>query len=131
MRRRIGIHWMSAIAFLAAAGPGHAEVTLKDASELIGKWQLESVAPGINKARIAENRVWEFRADGMIITSGYNRILGSEDRYEWNYHVVDGRIVADDPGRPGKTIEYVVYDKAGDAMVLKGGLEGFYFFKRQ
>jgi hypothetical protein len=131
MLKQMRIRWIGSLALLAAAGNGWAEVALTDGSELTGKWKLESVAPGINKARISENRIWDFRADGTIVTSGPNRILGGEDRYEWKYRIVDGKIVADDPGRPGKTIDYVVYDKAADSMILKGGLEGFYFFKKQ
>lgn len=131
MPNRTGFRWLSALALLAATSTGWAELALTDAAELIGKWKLESVAPGINKARIAENRVWEFRTDGTIVTSGHNRILGGEDRYEWKYRIVDGKIVADDPGRPGKTMDYVVYEKNADSMILKGGLEGYYFFKKQ
>lgn len=122
---------MGALALLAIASSSMAEVLIKDPNELVGKWKLESVAPGINKARISENRTWEFRTDGTIVTSGHNRILGGEDRYEWKYKIVDGKIIADDPGRPGKTMDYVVHEKGGDAMILKGGLEGFYFFKKQ
>jgi hypothetical protein len=107
-----------------------AEVLLTDNSELLGSWKLESVSPGYKKVKIEENRIWEFRADGTIVTSGYNRILHSDDRYEWKYQIVDGRIVAEDPGRPGKTMNYTVYEKTRDSMVLQGGIEGFYFFKK-
>lgn len=131
MPKQMRIRLMGILALLAVASNGWAEVALTDGAELTGKWKLESVAPGINKARISENRVWEFRADGTIVTSGHNRILGGEDRYEWKYKIVDGKIVADDPGRPGRTIDYVVYEKTPDSMILKGGLEGFYFFRKQ
>lgn len=131
MPKKMRIRLVGTLALLAAAGNGWAEVALTDVSELTGKWKLESVAPGINKARISEDRIWEFRADGTIVTSGHNRILGGDDRYEWKYKIVDGKIVADDPGRPGRTIDYAVYEKNADSMILKGGLEGFYFFKKQ
>lgn len=108
-----------------------AEVALSDGSELLGKWKLESVAPGINKPKIAEDRTWEFRSDGVIVTSGFNRILKNNDRYEWKYQLTDGKIVAEDPGRPGKPIDYVIYEKSGNSMILKGGIEGFYFFTKQ
>jgi hypothetical protein len=121
----------AAFAWLMIAPPASADIAIKELGEVVGSWKLESVAPGINKAKIAENRTWEFRADGTIVTSGYNRIMGSDDRYEWKYRIVDGKIIADDPGRPGKTIDYVVYEKSGDTMILKGGMEGFYFFKKQ
>lgn len=113
------------------AGAADAEVALTDASELFGKWKLEWVSPGINKTKIAEDRTWEFRPDGVIVTSGFNRILKSNDRYEWKYTLVDGKLVAEDPGRPGKPIDYVIYEKTGNSLILKGGLEGFYFFTKQ
>jgi hypothetical protein len=108
-----------------------ADVALKDNTEIVGKWLLESVAAGINKPRIEENRNWEFRADGIAVTSGYNRHLKQNDSREFKYTIVDGKIKADDPGRPGKTVDYAVYEKTGDSMILKGGIEGFYFFKKK
>jgi len=108
-----------------------AEVELKDVSEIAGTWKLESVAAALNKPKIEENRIWEFRTDGLIVTSGYNRHFKTNDRHEWKFNLVNGKIVADDPGRPGKTIDYSVYKMEGNELILKGGLEGFYFFKKQ
>jgi len=128
MVRKI-VYGMGLMASLVSA-VALAELPLKDTSEILGTWKLEAVAPGLTKPKIAENRTWDFRSNGTIVTSGFNRILGNEDRYEWKYKIVDGKIVADDPGRPGKTMEYSVYEKTGDTMILKGGIEGFYFFKK-
>ncbi|CAL1239572.1 hypothetical protein [Candidatus Methylocalor cossyra] len=108
-----------------------ADVPLTDPGELVGTWKLEAVAAALDKPRIQENRTWEFRRDGTIVTSGYNRHFKTEDRHEWKYRIVDGKIVTDDPGRPGKTIDYSVYKKEGNELILKGGLEGFYFFRKQ
>lgn len=122
--------WCAAALALFTANVS-AEATVNDTSEIQGTWKLESVAPGINKARIAEDRTWEFRSDGTIVTSGFNRILKANDRYEWKYKVTDGKIIAEDPGRPGKPIDYIIYEKSANSMILKGGLEGFYFFTKQ
>jgi len=108
-----------------------ADVALQDNKELVGRWLLESVAPGLNKPKIEENRTWEFRADGVVVTSGFNRHLKQDDSREFKYEIVGGKIQAGDPGRPGKTVEYSVYEKTGDSLVLKGGIEGFYFFKKK
>lgn len=116
---------------LTGIGAAWADVPLNDIGEIAGAWKLESVAAGLNKPRIEENRTWEFRPDGVIVTSGYNRHFKTEDRHEWTYKIVNGKIVADDPGRPGKTIDYSVYKKEGNELILKGGIEGFYFFKKQ
>lgn len=108
-----------------------ADVALKDNTEILGKWLLESVAPGLDKPKIEEHRTWEFRADGVAVTSGYNRHLKQDDSREFKYEIVGGKIKAEDPGRPGKTVEYSVYERTGDALILKGGIEGFYFFKKK
>lgn len=108
-----------------------ADVLLKDTSELIGTWKLEFVALGLNKPKIEENRIWEFRPDGTVVTQGHNRHFNIKDHYEWKYRIIDGKIAADDPGRPGKTIDYSVYKKEGNELILRGGIEGFYFFKKQ
>jgi hypothetical protein len=108
-----------------------AEVALKDNTEILGKWMLESVAPGLEKPKIQENRTWEFRADGVVVTSGYNRHFKRDDSQQFTYTVTDGKIRAEDAGRPGKYLEYAIYEKSGDSMILKGGMEGFYFFKKK
>lgn len=108
-----------------------ADIALKNVSEIAGTWKLESVAAGLDKPKIDENRLWEFRGDGIIVTSGYNRHFKTNDRHEWSFKIENGKIVADDPGRPGKTIDYSVYKMEGNELILKGGLEGFYFFKKQ
>ena len=107
-----------------------ADVALKDNTEILGKWTLESVAPGLAKPKIEENRLWEFRSDGVVVTSGYNRHFKRDDTQQFKYSVVDGKIKAEDPGRPGKTLDYAVHEKSGNSMILKGGMEGFYFFKK-
>lgn len=124
--KAIGVAALIGVSSFAA----QAEIPLKDGSEIAGTWKLVSVAASLTKPRIEENRTWEFRTDGTIITSGYNRHFKTEDRHEWKYKIVDGKIAADDPGRPGKTIDYAVYELKGDELILKGGIEGFYFFKK-
>lgn len=125
---RVLVSVLLSAAFTASAW---ADVPLKDKSEIVGKWLLDSVSAGINKPKIEEKRNWEFRADGTAVTSGYNRHLKMDDSREFKYEIVDGKIKADDPGRPGKTVEYSVYEKSGDSMILKGGIEGFYFFQKK
>lgn len=106
-------------------------VKLTDAGPILGTWTLVEVAPRYTGGRIAENRTWEFRPDGSLKTSGYNRHFKRNDEQEFHYEIKNGAIVTDVPGRPGKTLTYYVYDLSGDRMVLQGGVEGFYFFKRK
>lgn len=127
LTRTFGVVFLS----LVFTGTAAADVPLQDNKEILGKWLLESVSAGIDKPKIDENRTWEFRADGVVVTSGYNRHLKMDDSREFKYAITDGKIKAEDPGRPGKTVDYAVYEKTGDRLILKGGLEGFYFFKKK
>lgn len=125
---------LAAFNLLALAGvfsPAMAEVAIKDISEIAGTWKLESVAAALDKPKVDENRLWEFRPDGVVVTSGYNRHFKTNDHHEFTFKIANGKIMTDDPGRPGKTIDYSVYKKEGDELILKGGIEGFYFFKKQ
>ena len=122
---------LSFFVLMGCTAGARADVALKNVSEIAGTWKLDSVAAGLDKPKIDENRLWEFRGDGIIVTSGYNRHFKTNDRHEWSFKIENGKIVADDPGRPGKTIDYSVYKMEGNELILKGGLEGFYFFKKQ
>lgn len=106
-------------------------IQLQDASLILGSWTLVEVAPRATGPRIPENRTWEFRPDGTLITSGYNRHFKREDRQEFHYQIKDGMIVTDVPGRPDKQLIYQIYDLKDSTLVLQGGVEGFYFFKRK
>ncbi len=106
-------------------------VKLEDAQPILGTWTLVEVAPRATGQRIPENRTWDFRPDGTLVTSGYNRHFKRNDTQQFKYEIKDGMIVTDLPGRPGKQLRYRVYDMTDDSMILQGGLEGFYFFKRK
>jgi len=115
----------------ATDGAKRNPVCLKDAAPILGKWTLVEVAPRATGQRIPENRTWEFRPDGTLVTSGYNRHFKRNDTQTFHYEIDNCMIVSDVPGRPGKKLRYRVYDLQDDRMVLQGGVEGFYFFKRQ
>lgn len=110
----------------------HAEmIKLQDKSEIIGTWVLEAVAPSLKKTRIKENRVWDFRKDNIIAITGYNRKMGTNSSQDVHYEIKDGNIITPQVGRPGKFMTYRLYEKSDTLMTLKGGIEGFYFFKKK
>jgi hypothetical protein len=104
---------------------------LKDAKDVVGAWMLEAVARGIGKIKTEENRSWEFKSDGTLVTSGYNRVTKVDDRMTFNYRVEDGKLVLIDPGRPNKPQVLEVHERTDKTMTLTGGWEGVYFFRRQ
>lgn len=122
-----GIALMSAFAM----GTAQAEIKLNDISEVAGSWLLESVAPGLTKPKVPENRTWDFKADGTLVVTGFNRHFNRDDEQKFNYKVVNGGLQFMTLGGGSKPQEYKVYEKTGDSMILQGGLEGFYFFKKK
>jgi len=106
-------------------------VKLEDAKPILGKWTLVEVAPRATGQRILENRTWDFQPGGTLVTSGYNRHFKRNDTQTFHYEIKNGMIISDVPGRPGKQLRYRIYDMGDNTMVLQGGLEGFYFFKRK
>ena len=128
----ISIHTTLFSLLFALSSATLAEIKLEDNSKLIGSWFLESVAPTLDRKKIPENRVWEFREDGKMTSSGFNRIIGKETTQEMPYRIENGKIFSDVPGRPGKFDTYEVYEMKGDSMILKkGGKAGYYFFKKK
>jgi hypothetical protein len=108
----------------------HAEIELKDNSELLGKWSLYAEAAALNKEKRDLNIKWEFKSDGTLNTvsedvSGRTGTL----KIPLKYSVVDGAIKKQStPGREKYETCYVV-EKEGAKMVLK--CKFLYFFLRK
>ena len=46
------------------------------------------------------------------------------------FKIEDGLLKIANPGRPGRFFSYQVYEKDASSMILKGGLEGYYFLEK-
>jgi hypothetical protein len=120
-----------ALSFLFFAGAVAAEGKINDKSDIVGFWDLKATAPAIDEPKRNSKEHWEFREDGSFtLTSVEHRVNGKVESQS-KYEVVDGVIKIERPGRPGKYYIYEVYDKSATEMVLKGGLEGFYFLRKK
>lgn len=107
----------------------YAEGGVKDRSELVGTWVLESTALRQDGDRSEEHSKWEFTSDGRLNTTifyEYAPTLGGEGaqiKTTDTFDVRDGTLVT---GRD----TYELLQRQGNEMVLKSkGL--FYFLKRQ
>lgn len=127
---RLGLAGLGLLSAVAVSSV-QAEVKLNDSSEIVGSWTLESVAPGLTKPKVEENRNWEFKADGVLTVSGFNRHFHRDDEQKFNFQVVNGGLKINTLGGGSKPTEYKVYEKTDTSMILQGGLEGFYFFKKK
>jgi hypothetical protein len=120
-----------ALSVLFFAGGVAAEGKISSKSDIVGAWDLQATAPAIHEPKRNSEEHWEFKADGIFtLTSVEHRVNGKVESQS-KYEVVDGTIKIERPGRPGKFYIYEVYDKSASEMVLKGGLEGFYFLRKK
>ena len=126
---RVGSALFGALFFLML-NVANAEIKLNDSSEIVGSWLLESVAPGITKPKIPENRTWDFKPDGSLTVTGFNRHFQRDDKQKFSYQFVYVILKICLSGGGSRPTEYRVYEKNDSTMILQGGLEGFYFFKK-
>jgi len=109
----------------------HAEIALKDASELIGTWELNHTSPKINGKKRPSSQEWEFRSDGTLVSIASDKRAKGKFTVSVPYEITDGKIVTGVAGRPGKKVSYILIEKKGNEMILKGGPDGFLFFTKQ
>jgi len=115
-------------AFLA---PAHAEIVLKDASELIGSWKLNHTSPKIDGKKRPSSQEWEFRSDGTLVSIAADKRTKGTFTVSVPFEIKNGKIVTGVAGRPGKTVTYTLIEKTDGEMILKGGADGFLFFTKQ
>lgn len=124
-------HHLVAAFILLCSSVVFAGEPLKDNKDVVGAWVLEAVARAVGKVKTEENRGWEFKPDGTLVTSGYNRVTKVDDRMSFSYRVEDGKLVLIDPARPTKPQILEVHERTDKTMTLIGGWEGVYYFRRQ
>jgi uncharacterized protein (TIGR03066 family) len=115
-------------AFWASA---HAELALKDASELIGSWKLNHTSPKIDGKKRPSDQKWEFRSDGTLVSTASDKRTKGTFTVSVPYEIEDGKLVTGVAGRPGKKVSYTLIEKKDNEMILKGGADGFLFFTKQ
>ena len=115
-------------AFWASA---HAEIALKDASELIGSWKLNDTSPKLDGKKRPSSQEWEFRSDGTLVSTASDKRAKGTFTVSVPFEIKDGKIVTGVAGRPGKTLSYTLIEKKDNEMILKGGPDGFLFFTKK
>jgi len=106
-----------------------AEPVIKSRSEIVGKWLLEWTA--LKKDRSGGNKeeaTWDFRSDGTVVISGYNKFLKHKTTFNKGYEIVEESVIRVKDDR--ETTEYKVVEKGSDEMILKGPF-GYYFFEKK
>ena len=107
----------------------NAEVKIENTADIAGVWEVENTAPAMDKPKRTSHEVWTFNQDGTFKNSAKDHRNNIETKS--TYLIENGIIKIAKPGRPGKYFKYQVYEKEGSRMILKGGMEGFYFLVKQ
>ncbi len=117
MNRCVKILSLTALFFAFSA---HAEVVLKDNSEILGKWNLYAEAAKLDGEQKAVKIEWEFKADGALQTTSTDSVGRTKEmKIAIKYSVEDGAIKKQTtPGRE-KYESCKVVEKEGSKMILK------------
>lgn len=117
MNRCVKILPLVAIFFALSA---HADVKLKDNSEILGRWNLHDEAVSLTSPKKAVTQEWEFKEDGTLISTASD-VAGriSALKIALKYSIENGEIKKQSaPGRE-KYESCKVVEKEGSNMILK------------
>ena len=117
MNRCVKILSLTALFFAFSA---HAEVALKDNSEILGKWNLYAEAAKLDGEQKAVKIEWEFKSDGALQTTSTDSVGRTKEmKIAIKYSVENGEIKKQTtPGRE-KYESCKVVEKEGSKMILK------------
>jgi len=126
------------LACLICSGMVFAESSAQDvasekdviADQLIGVWRLEANARTKNGDRRPANQTWEFRTDGHLISVAEDHRADDKIKIKAKYKIEGDVISLQRPGSK-RWSKLQVIEIADKTMTLKGGIEGFMFFKRK
>lgn len=108
-----------------------ADVALKDASEILGKWNLYAEAAKIDGEKKQITVEWDFQNDGILQTTAKDSVgRTGEFKTALKYSVVDGVIKRQTtPGRD-KYESCTVVERQGSDMILKCTYLYFFLTKK-
>ncbi|MDD5320460.1 MAG: hypothetical protein PHD43_07580 [Methylococcales bacterium] len=127
MKRYVKILPLAALFFAFSA---NAEVTLKDDSEILGKWNLYAEAAKLDGEKKAVTVEWDFQKDGVLQTTATDSGGRTKEmKIAIKYAVENGAIKKQTtPGRE-KYESCKVVEKDGSNMILK--CTYLYFFLKK
>lgn len=128
-----------------------AKEPIPDASYFVGSWKLVTARAKLDvdkskhdenlkdtpfaylagKSSKSFNETWEFFPDGRFELTALDHRASGTMTTKSKYAVENDTLKIEKVGRPGKFYRYIVFKRDGDNLVLKGGIEGYYFFTKQ
>lgn len=108
----------------------HADVALKDNSEILGKWNLYAEASKLDGEKKAVKVEWDFKADGMLHTTSTDSVGRTKEmKIAIKYAVENGEIKKQTKLGQEKYESCKVVEKEGADMIIKCPFL-FYFLKK-
>ncbi|MGR8936067.1 MAG: hypothetical protein ACU837_17070 [Gammaproteobacteria bacterium] len=77
------------------------------------------------------SETWIFSEDGTFELKFDDNRAASDMTSKTTFTVENDTLKIAKIGRPGKFYAYKVHSREGNKMILKGGVEGYYFFTKQ
>jgi hypothetical protein len=123
-------HYLLSSVALLASFTANADVHLKDASDILGKWTLYAEAAKLEGEKKNVDIVWDFADNGILHTIATDSLgRTNEMKIEVKYAVEDGVLKKEvSPGR-GKFETCKAVEKDADNMVLKCSFNYFFLKK--
>ncbi|MGJ0483483.1 MAG: hypothetical protein ACR65R_02980 [Methylomicrobium sp.] len=123
-------HYLLTSVALLASFTANADVPLKDASDILGKWTVYAEASKLDGEKKNVNIVWEFAEGGILHTIATDSLgRTNEMKIEVKYMVEDGVLKKEvSPGR-GKFETCKAVEKTADSMILKCSFNYFFLKK--
>lgn len=117
---------LSLLALLVAFS-ANAEVTLKDNSEILGKWNLYAEAAKLDGEQKSVKVEWDFKEDGALLTTATDSVGRTKEmKIAIKYFVENGEIKKQTKPGGEKYESCKVVEKKGSNMTLKCAF--LYFF---
>lgn len=123
-------HYLLTSVALLASFTANADVPLKDASDIIGKWTVYAESSKLDGEKKNVDIVWEFAEGGILHTIATDSLgRTNEMKIEVKYMVEDGVLKKEvSPGR-GKFETCKAVEKTADSMILKCSYNYFFLKK--
>ncbi len=118
------------IGFSASSSQTMNPVENLTADQLAGSWQLEGTAHKINVEMNPENQSWDFRTDGTLKSVVEDRRADGTISLVAKYKIENNLLFIEKVGRNNRWKRFQVLELTDSKMVLKGGIEGYMYFKR-
>lgn len=122
--------FLPSIGFSASSSQTMNPVENLTTDQLVGSWQLEGTAHKIEVEMNPEDQSWDFRVDGTLKSVVEDRRADGTISLVAKYKIENNLLLIERVGRSNRWKRFQVLELTDSKMVLKGGIEGYMYFKR-